>query len=625
MSFRNRYINKFIILSLLSIIMMLVMYINTHLRCRSLVVDHVTSDRRHFDNSAIIHTMQAKNWTLQNSDLVVKKCDEQHTADRQRLYRDLLSDVVNQKKDMRISLLGNDVEASRDPPGMLPTTVHYVWCGEKLFKFEDYLGVLSVVRVLRPLKLVFHYNKLPVVERYYHTWFQELKQSLPSLELRVASKLIRCNTTDALDYGLDQLASSPGGGFYFGERALVTHIPKEWRSEKFFTYVTSGSNRSEQVFVLASQGHLGNGSTLPKYKINILNRSFECLTLDKFNAGNNGTEFNTRGQLSQNLSPCLAVPDGIVPEDIINETSPFASLARRLFYGKSEPVAVRQGEDPNDLIPNIGHVVSLNPQPGSPVKFLFQHYLAMLSALYLAKIERIYVHGDTVPSGEWWDRLQGENITFVYADNSDSVYQQPIKVPAHQSDILRTLILYKYGGIYFDKDVFWATPPSTDLRRYPSIMCLDWPSYGVWPKGGSIGLLMAKPAAPFLIKFLDSFWLYRDNSWEFNGVLMPYKVFERNPETLLIHKRLQVICFIGVCHPAWHDDFIRDIKDASKPTQDFNILEANAYHFTYPKPDPSLVSFDTIRNRNDTAAQLARMLIETIKKTGKLHLIAGSS
>ncbi|XP_059154915.1 uncharacterized protein LOC131940287 [Physella acuta] len=624
MIFKKRHMHKLILICLLLGVFVICAYVNIHLNSRTVVHSRVATELRHVDNSAIIQAMMMKNWTLQNSDLVVKKCEEKHTVDKQRLFRDLLSDVVNQKKYQRISLLGNGLDTSRDPPGVLPTSAHYVWCGEKLFKFEDYLGVLSVVRVLRPLKLVFHYNKLPVVDRYYHTWFQELKQSLPSLELREASKLIRCNTTDALDYGLDQLASSPGGGFYFGERALVTYIPKEWRSEKFFTYVTSGANRSEQVFVLASQGHMGNGSTLQQYKINILNRSFECLTLDKFNAGNNGTEFNTRGQLSQNLSPCLAVPDGIVPEDIINETSPFASLARRLFYGKSEPVAVRQGEDPNDLIPNIGHVVSLNPQPGSPVKFLFQHYLAMLSALYLAKIEWIYVHGDTVPSGEWWDRLQGENITFVYVDALMSVFQQQIQVTAHRADVLRILILYKYGGIYFDRDVFWATPPSTDLRRYPSIMCLDWPYYQEWPKGGSIGLLLSKPAAPFMIKLLDSFWLFRDNIWEFNGVWMPYKVFERNPETILIHKRLQVICFVGVCHPAWHEDFIRPYSESNKPTQPFDIREANAYHFTYPKPDPSLVSFATIRNHTDIPAQLGKMLIEAIQKSGKQHLIVDS-
>ena len=52
--------------------------------------------------------------------------------------------------------------------------VHYVWCGrDRLFTFPHYVGLLSAVRVLRPLKLFFHYtHNLPVVDKnFYNTWF----------------------------------------------------------------------------------------------------------------------------------------------------------------------------------------------------------------------------------------------------------------------------------------------------------------------------------------------------------------------------------------------------------------------------------------------------------------------
>lgn len=48
-------------------------------------------------------------------------------------------------------------------PGNSPSTVHYVWCrGKEYFRFEDYVGLLSAIKLLEPNKIVFHYqNDLP--------------------------------------------------------------------------------------------------------------------------------------------------------------------------------------------------------------------------------------------------------------------------------------------------------------------------------------------------------------------------------------------------------------------------------------------------------------------------------
>ena len=55
----------------------------------------------------------------------------------------------------------------------VPRTVHYLWCGSKQFRFQHYLGLLSAIRLLQPLKIVFHYTHLPVVDtQWYNVWFQ---------------------------------------------------------------------------------------------------------------------------------------------------------------------------------------------------------------------------------------------------------------------------------------------------------------------------------------------------------------------------------------------------------------------------------------------------------------------
>ena len=55
----------------------------------------------------------------------------------------------------------------------------------------------------------------------------------------------------------------------------------------------------------------------------------------------------------------------------------------------------------------------------------------------MAGFERLYIYGNIMPEGKWWDRLQGENITFVPLNVFDYVYQQPVLEAQHKTDILR--------------------------------------------------------------------------------------------------------------------------------------------------------------------------------------------
>lgn len=57
---------------------------------------------------------------------------------------------------------------------VVPPIVHYLWIGrDRLFTFQHYLGVLSALRITKPLKVVFHYtDNLPVIDTYrYNSWF----------------------------------------------------------------------------------------------------------------------------------------------------------------------------------------------------------------------------------------------------------------------------------------------------------------------------------------------------------------------------------------------------------------------------------------------------------------------
>ncbi|XP_059166022.1 uncharacterized protein LOC131948434 [Physella acuta] len=191
---------------------------------------------------------------------------------------------------------------------------------------------------------------------------------------------------------------------------------------------------------------------------------------------------------------------------------------------------------------------------------------------------------------------------------------------AHRADVLRVLILFKYGGTYNDNDVIWVKPLSESQRRYPTVLCYEWVDVPPWPRAISNGLLVARAGAPFLLKVLESFWYYRDDKWALNSVMMYYKLYERNPEMAYIDPKLQVICYHKICHPTWHDNYRRSYQDR-RPTTRFNIEETNAFHFIHMNAPPIFTSFSAIKNKTSVDALLLRRLMDAIQKAGRSHLL----
>ncbi|XP_070196738.1 uncharacterized protein [Littorina saxatilis] len=119
-----------------------------------------------------------------------------------------------------------EVEERSPAPEEMTPTVHYVWCGaNRQFTFCHYLGVLSAVRILKPLKLLFHFtHSLPVLDQFmYNDWFQELNDTVPFLELHPLHVRHACGSNDMLQ-SISQLLSSEGG-MYVGENVILAQPP----------------------------------------------------------------------------------------------------------------------------------------------------------------------------------------------------------------------------------------------------------------------------------------------------------------------------------------------------------------------------------------------------------------
>ena len=83
----------------------------------------------------------------------------------------------------------------------------------------------------------------------------------------------------------------------------------------------------------------------------------------------------------------------------------------------------------------------------------------------------------------------------------------------------------------------------------------------------------------------------------------------------------QMICFHGICHPVWHDDYRRDIKD--KRPIEFDWRDARAYHLTRPKPPPSLASVATVRTSIMSGAPdiYARVAHHILTQAGRIQML----
>ena len=101
------------------------------------------------------------------------------------------------------------------------------------------------------------------------------------------------------------------------------------------------------------------------------------------------------------------------------------------------------------VVANVVHYI-LFKKSGNNMKnfkFLFQHYLSFRSVHQFIRPRYIFLHGDSVPEGEWWQRTLQEvdNLYHVYCEKPTKIHGKPIRFVQHAADIKRlTLLIGKY-------------------------------------------------------------------------------------------------------------------------------------------------------------------------------------
>lgn len=86
------------------------------------------------------------------------------------------------------------------------------------------------------------------------------------------------------------------------------------------------------------------------------------------------------------------------------------------------------------LAPNIVHYVLVGTS-----RFTFLNYMSFLSADRFIRPTFIFLHGDIVPTGHWWERTLREvpNVYHVYRERTVLIQNRKPRWVQHSSDILR--------------------------------------------------------------------------------------------------------------------------------------------------------------------------------------------
>lgn len=230
-------------------------------------------------------------------------------------------------------------------------------------------------------------------------WLDELKHDYPWLYLyEISGPPLSdyCSPTAGSDLRLRSLSELLGieGGVYVGSNTWILNFPSTFRSVD----VDVGLDPD------ATEGYM-----ILRAGVVAANKTVTDLLRAK---GGRGRRRSTCGRihhiyhrpdLVNHTGACLVVSgdgfDRFYPMDIWDREDAFGRLARRLFYGTE---TIRQPvPSPGDLVPNIGHMIWVG---GGHMSYVF--YLSVLSLLYVAGMDVVYIHGDMPPTGSLWDEIR---------------------------------------------------------------------------------------------------------------------------------------------------------------------------------------------------------------------------
>ena len=191
--------------------------------------------------------------------------------------------------------------------------------------------------------------------------------------------------------------------------------------------------------------------------------------------------------------------------------------------------------------------------------FHLLHYLAVASCAQVVDPDEIVMHVGDLPYGIYWDmvrplvtvtridpqgRPRGAGATRHNGDHPELAaalarmpeHMRPYRY-AHVADVLRLDVLASSGGMYADIDTLFVRPVPHELWHLDAVIGREHDvQYDDAPapeESFSNALIMARPAAPFVIMWREQILEAMDGSWSGHSCRLATRIATSHPD--LVH------------------------------------------------------------------------------------------
>jgi len=158
----------------------------------------------------------------------------------------------------------------------------------------------------------------------------------------------------------------------------------------------------------------------------------------------------------------------------------------------------------------------------------------------------IYIHNDIEPDTEEWNNLKNYENVYIKKINRNK-YFNGIYVPyvQYEADILRLQILFEYGGIYLDTDVYL-------IKNIDPLLNGSKIYYNSETPDSFINcVLISEPKNELLQILLNNYSLgFKMNIWAWNTKDLPTILFNKYPHYKYKYG-LQILDYEHFCYIHW--------------------------------------------------------------------------
>lgn len=189
-------------------------------------------------------------------------------------------------------------------------------------------------------------------------------------------------------------------------------------------------------------------------------------------------------------------------------------------------------------IPKIIHIVYINQRP-----LQSYNYKCIQSIINHMKNYRIIIHNDIEPESEEWNKIKSyPNVEINKINRYKSYKSYTIHYVQYETDIIRLEMLYKYGGIYLDTDIFL-------FKNFENILNGSPVYYNTEMKDVLTNcVLISEPNNEFIKTLLDNIHLaIQTDSWAWHIRDFPKILIENNLNTY----NVELINHIHFCSIHW--------------------------------------------------------------------------